>query len=65
MSFRLSPRRLRQMRQEDQWSTYLLAEEEQLCDPAWCVSNGIPPSGLLDDIEYNGKLCVELVIVSS
>ena len=50
----------RRSRQESQWSTYLVAENEQLDNAAWCVSNGIPPSGLLDDIDYDtdGKCLV-------
>ena len=44
----------RQRTQESQWSTYLLTKDKQLDDAAWCVSNGIPPSGLLDDIDYDG-----------
>ena len=50
----------RRSRQESQWSTYLAAENEQLDNAAWCVSYGIPPSGLLDDIDYDtdGKCLV-------
>ena len=43
----------RRMEQEQQWATFLHAEDEHLDDPEWCIAHGLPPSGILDDIEYD------------
>ena len=50
------------MEQEQQWATFLHAEDEQLDNPEWCIAHGLPPSGILDDIEYDtdGKCLVYL-----
>ena len=36
---------------EQQWATFLGAEDEQLANPQWRVAHGLPASGVPDEIE--------------
>ena len=44
--------------QQQQWSSYLCAEEHQLADPLWCKANGLPLDGYPDDDDSDGKCCI-------
>jgi len=44
--------------QQQQWSSFMCAEEHQLADPLWCKANGLPLDGYPDDDDSDGKCCI-------